>query len=93
MVKLLFKDGGSVIDPTTGPQSYLLERLKNVMDRAFTPLHCPNHNASSYATLILNVEFGSTDWEVTDYCCQEFSAVVESEMPYPWSHARRHQKS
>jgi len=93
MVKLIFKDGTNLVDPATGVQPPFLERIKDLFDEALLPLKCPNHLTNSYATLMLNVEYNNSDWEIIDFCCTDFSHVIENEMPFPWSHAQRHQKS
>ena len=93
MVKLIFKDGKDYVDPNTGLQPPMFARFRDVLNGALAPLGCPNHSTSSHATLLVNVDYDNSDWEIIDFCCTEFSKVVESEMPFPWSRVRRHQKS
>lgn len=93
MVKLIFKDGSNVIDPNAGPQPPMFDRFKHVINGALSPLTCPNHGVNSYATLLVNVDQEDSGWEIIDFCCPEFNGIVETGMPFPWSHARRHQKS
>lgn len=93
MVKLVFKDGENYLDPNAGPQPPMLERFKTVINGALSSLRCPNHGANSYATLLIDVNSEDSRWEVMDLCCPDFGRIVESEMPFPWSRAQRHQKS
>ncbi len=93
MVKLIFKDGEKYVDPNVGLQPPMFERFRDVMNGALASLGCPNHGASSYATLMVNVDYDDSNWEIMDFCCTDFSRIVEAEMPFPWSRARRHQKS
>ena len=93
MVKLIFKDGENYIDPNNDLQPPVLERFKDVISGALSPLNCPKHGKSSHAILVVNVDHGDSGWEVVDFCCEDFSNLVEAEMPFPWSHAQRHQKS
>lgn len=93
MVKLIFKEGSNILDPSAGPQPLMFTRFKDILNGALSSLGCPNHGVNSYATLFVDVDSEDSSWEVMDFCCPDFSKVVESEMPFPWSHARRHQKS
>lgn len=93
MVKLIFKDGDNYIDPNVDHLPPMFDRFKTVLNDALSSLPCINHGTNSYATLLVNVDREESNWEVVDSCCPEFCTVVESEMPFPWNHAQRHQKS
>lgn len=93
MVKLVFKEGSNILDPNAGPHPPMFDRFKTVLSNALSSLSCPNHGSNSYATLLIDVDSENSTWEIMDFCCPDFNTVVESEMPFPWSHARRHQKS
>ena len=93
MVKLIFKEGSNILDPNAGPQPPMFDRFRNVLSSALSTLPCPNHGVNSYATLLIDVDSEDSNWEVMDFCCPDFSGIVESEMPFPWNHARRHLKS
>jgi hypothetical protein len=93
MIKLVFKEDTNYVDPNASSQPARFERFRELVNEAVSPLKCPNHGTNSYSTIMLSFDFDNSNWEIIDSCCSDFAKVVESEMPFPWSHARRHQKS
>lgn len=86
MVKIMFKEGNRHVSPMLDARRVVLDKLSNVTDSNVWKLNCPTHKSRSQATLLIDVTEGSNEWDIVDFCCEDFRHQIITEMPQPWNH-------
>jgi len=90
MIKFEFKDGERVIDLDADPESRICKRILATMSKPIASLKCPVHSDDSQAVISVDLGQDTVVWEITDSCCDTFSDIIDSEMPYPWTSTPHH---
>jgi len=86
MINILFREGNKHVSPILDLRRELLNKLSNVTESNVWRLNCPTHRSRSRATLVIDVAEGSDEWDVMDFCCEDFRREITTIMPHPWNH-------
>lgn len=73
------------MDPVWYLEPELIQKLTIVTDSNVRRLTCQSHNSHSHATLLIDVTPRSAEWDVVDFCCEDFRGQIAAGMPYPWN--------
>ncbi len=86
MINIMFREGNKDVGPLMSHRRELLSKLMNVTESKVWRLNCPTHKSRSRATILLDVSDGSTEWDLVDFCCEDFCREITNGMPHPWNH-------
>ncbi len=86
MINIMFREGNKHVSPVLDLRRELLNKLSNVTESNVWKLSCPTHKSRSRATLLIDVAEGSSEWNIVDFCCEDFCHEISNGMPHPWNH-------
>jgi len=82
----MFREGNKHVSPVLNVRRELLHKLNNVTESNVWKLNCPTHKSRSRATLLIDISEGSAEWDIVDFCCEDFCREIATGMPQPWNH-------
>ncbi|HEY9167167.1 MAG TPA: hypothetical protein VIS48_13510 [Candidatus Kryptonia bacterium] len=83
MVNLIFREGNRHVVLSNLPADQSV-KITNLAETRIHKFNCPVHKSHSRATLLIDIADGSGEWNIVDYCCEEFYHEISSGMPFPW---------